>query len=184
MKKRLLPLLIILTISSHASSLAVEDPIGQRFGMSPIEVVDSVFKEGIYAYSDASVERGASTKIFVDFRDVEGHRSLSYSFEDDKCTIGMLTLPISQLDSVVRVYDRQFPSAGKQMWRSPYGLIKLQVAIGEESVRRDHKPHVIVFYDSRVIACPLQATVQWQAAKATTRLSGEPANRCVNPQNV
>lgn len=59
----------------------------------------------------------------------------------------MLMLPLSELDGIVKEYDRKFPSVGKQMWRTPYGRIKIAVAIGAESVRSDHKPHLIVIFD-------------------------------------
>jgi len=149
MRKLSFTLLLVVSLGSQGQSTGPNEPIGQRFGLSPIEVVDSVLKEGVYKYSDAKVTHGNPTQTFVQFRDDERQRVLSYSFEDDKCDVAMLTLPLAELDSLVRAYTGQFPTSGKQMWRGPHGLIKLIVAIGNESVRRDHKPHITVFFDSR-----------------------------------
>lgn len=53
----------------------------------------------------------------------------------------MQLLPLTDLDSLVRLYDQKFPSIGKQMWRTPNGRIIVTVNIGSESLRPDHKPH-------------------------------------------
>lgn len=150
MKKYLLTLLCLLTLRLQASPAEVMEPIGQRFGMTLIEVLNSVSKEGIYHYTKASGNQNSAEGVVnVDFRDSQGERFLMYSFVKDKCDLAMLTLPLTELDATVRGYDQQFASLGKQMWRTPYGRIKVSVAIGEESMRKDHKPHLVVIFDSR-----------------------------------
>jgi hypothetical protein len=46
----------------------------------------------------------------------------------------------------MQVYDRQFTSIGKQLWRAPYGQIKLTVVTGVAWARNDHKSHLVVFF--------------------------------------
>lgn len=148
MKRSLLTLFFLLVLRLQAAPLEGSEPIGQRFGLSLIEVLDSVLKEGVYRYAGSSGKPHTPDEaVTVMFLDKSGEHSLDYSFTHDKCDLAMMTLPLAELDAVVQTYDRLFPSAGKQMWTTPYGLIKLSVAIGQESVRRDHKPHITIFFD-------------------------------------
>lgn len=148
MKKYLLTLLCLLALCLQATSFEPVEPVGQRFGMSLIEVLDSIHDEGIYQYLGSSGKpKTPEASLHVRFRDSSGDRLLSYSFVRDKCSLAILTLPLTELDTVVEMYDGKFPSLGKQMWRTPYGRIKVSVAIGAESMRKDHKPHLLVVFD-------------------------------------
>lgn len=148
MKQSLLTLFCLLVLRLQATPLELSEPIGQRFGLSLIEVLDSIHKEGVYHYAGSSGKpRTPDEAVIIMFLDKSGEHSLDYSFTHDKCDLAMMTLPLAELDAVVKAYDRMFPSAGKQTWRTPYGQIKVSVAIGEESVRRDRKPHVRIFFD-------------------------------------
>lgn len=148
MKQFLLTLFCLLVLRLQATPLEWSEPVGQRFGLSLLEVLDSVYKEGTYHYAGSSgkphTPEEATSVLFLDS---SGERGLSYSFTNDKCDLAMMTLPLTDLDGVVQAYDRMFPSLGKQMWSTPYSRIKVSVAIGQESVRSDHKPHVRIFFD-------------------------------------
>ena len=147
MKKFLFTLLCLLVLCLQATPVASTEPIGQRLGMSLLEVIDSTHKEGVFHYSGYSGKPHASDEtLAVDFKD-DNNRLLIYSFVQDKCDLAMMMIPLADLDSVVRLYDQQFPSIGQQMWRTPYGRIKVSVRIGAESMRNDHKPHLLVIFD-------------------------------------
>ena len=144
-KKYLLTLFCLLALRLQAAPVEETEPVGHRFGMSLLDVLDSLHKEGIYQYLSSS---GKPDTPNVMFRDATGQRVLQYSFTEGRCNMALLSLPLTELDSVVRLYDSQFPSTGTQMWRSPYGRIRVVVAIGEKSLRSDHKPHIIVVFNS------------------------------------
>jgi len=148
MKKYLLTLCCLLILRLQAAPIEPAEPIGQRLGLSLIEILDSIHKEGIYHYTGSSGKPNTpDAPLTVRFQDKSGERLLNYGFVRDKCDLAMMVLPLSDLDSVVQLYDHQFPSLGKQMWRTSYGRIKVSVAIGAESVRNDHKPHLLVIFD-------------------------------------
>jgi hypothetical protein len=148
MKKYLLTMLCLLALRLQATPADPTEPIGRRLGMSLIEVLDSIHKEGVYHYTGSSGKPITPEAVMnVDFLDNTGNRLLTYSFVKDKCGIAMMMLPLTELDATVRLYDQQFPSIGKQMWRTPYGRIKVSVFIGTESLRNDHKPHLCVIFD-------------------------------------
>ena len=148
MKKYLLCLLCLLVFRLQAAPAESTEPIGQRFGLSLIEVLDSIQKEGTYHYAGSSGKPSTpEATVQVDFRDSSGSRLLTYSFVRDKCDLAMMMLPLTDLDAVVQMYDQKFPSIGTQMWRTPYGRIKVAVVIGAESMRSDHKPHLRVIFD-------------------------------------
>ena len=148
MKQFLLTLFCLLVLRLQATPIEWSEPVGQRFGLSLLEVLDSVYTEGVYHYAGSSGKpHTPDESVVVMFLDKSGEHSLDYTFTHDKCDLAMMTLPLAELDAVVQSYDRLFPSAGKQMWSTPYGRIKVSVAIGQESVRRDHKPHVSIFFD-------------------------------------
>jgi hypothetical protein len=148
MKKYLLPLFCLLVLRLQAIPLEATEPVGQRFGMCLLEVLDSVFKEGLYHYAGSSGKpRSAEEPVTVQFEDTKNERLLIYGFSKDKCDLAMMILPLTALDATVRGYDQQFSSLGKQLWRTPYGRIRVSVAIGAESMRKDHKPHLLVVFD-------------------------------------
>lgn len=148
MKKYLLLLFCLLVLRLQAAPVEATEPVGQRFGMSLIEVLDSIHDEGIYQYLGSSGKpKTPEASLHVRFRDSSGDRLLSYSFVRDRCSLAILTLPLAELDAIVKMYDGKFSSLGKQMWRTPYGRIKVSVAIGAESMRSDHKPHLLVIFD-------------------------------------
>ena len=149
MKQYLLTLLCLLTLSLQAAPVELTEPVGQRFGMSLLEVLDSVYKEGVYHYVGSSGKQSApGGRVSVDFRDSQGGgRLLSYNFVDDKCTLAFLMLPLEELDATVQEYDRKFSSPSKQVWRTPYGTVKVTVVMGAESMRKDHKPHLFIIFD-------------------------------------
>lgn len=149
MKKYLLTLFCLLVLRLQAAPVEVAEPIGQRFGMSLLEVLDSVHKEGAYHYAGSSGKPStAEESTSVQFEDSRSGRLLTYGFVKDKCDMALLVMPLTELDATVRGYDQKFPSLGKQMWRTPYGTIKVSVAIGAESMRNDRKPHMLVVFDS------------------------------------
>ncbi|RZJ94858.1 MAG: hypothetical protein EOO60_02070 [Hymenobacter sp.] len=139
MKQYLFTLLCLLTLGLRAAPIEPTEPVGQRFGMSLLEVLDSLHKEGIYQYLSSS---GNPATPNVMFRDDTGQRVLQYSFTEGRCSMALLSLPLTELDSVVRLYDSQFPNTGTQMWRSPYGRIRVVVAIGEKSLRSCTLPRI------------------------------------------
>lgn len=145
-------LLGLLTTSSygHYHTEALE-PIGNRLGLSLLEVIDSLNKEGLFQYSSYDAPKAGATdaSTYVHFQSYDHRKALCYSFGQDKCKFAILMLPLTELDSVVQVYSH-YPSLGKQMWRGPHGRITLSVAIGEQSSRSDHKPHVQVIFDPRM----------------------------------
>lgn len=148
MKKYLLTLLCLLVFRLQAAPVEVTEPVGQRFGMSLLEVLDSVYKEGVYHYAGSSGKPSTPEEpVSVQFEDNRNGRLLTYGFAKDKCDLAMMVMPLTELDATVRGYDQKFPSLGKQMWRTPYGRIKVSVAIGAESMRSDHKPHLLVVFD-------------------------------------
>jgi hypothetical protein len=148
MKKYLLTMLCLLALRLQATPADPAEPIGRRLGMSLIEVLDSIHKEGVYHYTGSSGKPATPEAVMnVDFLDSTGNRLLTYSFVKDKCGVAMVMLPLTELDATVRLYDQQFASIGKQMWRTPYGRIKVSVFIGAESLRNDHKPHLCVIFD-------------------------------------
>lgn len=148
MKKYLLTLLCLLALRLQATPVEPVEPIGQRLGLSLLEVLDSIQKEGIYHYTRSSGKPATpEAAVHVNFQDNAGDRLLTYSFIKDKCDLAMMMLPLTELDATVRHYDQQFPSIGKQMWRTPYGSVKVAVFIGAESMRNDHKPHLCVIFD-------------------------------------
>ena len=149
MKKYLLTLLCFLALRLQAIPVEPAEPIGQRLGLSLLEVLDSIHKEGVYHYTGSSGKPSTpEAAVRIDFQDNTGNRLLTYGFIKDKCDLAMLVMPLTELDATVRSYDQQFLSAGKQMWRTPYGTIKVQVATGAESMRNDHKSHLLVIFDS------------------------------------
>jgi hypothetical protein len=149
MKRYLLVLLCSLAFRLQANPVEATEPIGQRFGMSLIEVIDSIHNEGVYEYSSNSGKPSDhATFMNVRFFDKTGQRMLSYGFLKDTCQMATLVLPVAELDALVQGYDRKFTNMGKQIWRTPYGLIKVSVATGTESIRFDHKPHLLVRFDS------------------------------------
>jgi hypothetical protein len=149
MKKYLLTLFCLLILRLQAAPLEAAEPIGQRFGMSLIEVIDSLHKEGLYEYSSNSGKPSDPAAFMnVRFFDKTGQRMLSYGFLKDTCQMATLVLPVAELDALVQGYDRKFTNMGKQIWRTPYGLMKVSVATGAESIRFDHKPHLLVRFDS------------------------------------
>jgi hypothetical protein len=116
MKKYLLILLCLLTLRLDATPTEPVEPVGQRLGLSLIEVLDSIYKEGIYHYTGSSGKpRTPDAPLTARFQDKSGERSLNYGFVQDKCDLAMLVLPLSDLDFIVQLYDRQFTSVGKQM---------------------------------------------------------------------
>jgi hypothetical protein len=148
MKKYLLTLLCLLVFRLQAAPVEAAEPVGQRFGMSLLEVLDSVYKEGVYHYAGSSGKPSTPEEpVSVQFEDNRNGRLLTYGFAKDKCDLAMIVMPLTELDATVRGYDQKFPSLGKQMWRTPYGRIKVSVAIGAESMRSDHKPHLLVVFD-------------------------------------
>ena len=148
MKKYLLTLFCLFVLRLQAAPIEATDPVGQRFGMCLLEVLDSVFKEGLYHYAGSSGKpRTSEEPITVQFEDNKNERLLIYGFSKDKCDLAMMVLPLTALDATVRGYDQQFLSLGKQLWRTPNGTIKVSVAIGKESMRNDHKPHLLVVFD-------------------------------------
>lgn len=148
MKKYLLTLLCLLALRLQAAPVEPAEPIGQRLGLSLLEVLDSIHKEGVYHYTGSSGKPATpAAAVHVYFQDNVDNRLLTYSFIKDKCDLAMMMLPLTELDATVRHYDQQFTSIGKQMWRTPYGRIKVSVAIGAESMRKDHKPHLLVVFD-------------------------------------
>ena len=148
MKKYLLTLLCFLALRLQAIPVEPVEPIGQRLGLSLLEVLDSIHKEGVYHYTGSSGKPSTpESAVRIDFQDNTGNRLLTYGFIKDKCDLAMLMLPLTELDATVRHYDQQFPSIGKQMWRTPYGRVKVSVLIGAESMRNDHKPHLCVIFD-------------------------------------
>lgn len=148
MKKYLLTLLCFLALRLQAIPVEPVEPIGQRLGLSLLEVLDSIHKEGVYHYTGSSGKPSTpEAAVRIDFQDNTGNRLLTYGFLKDKCDLAMLMLPLTELDATVRHYDQQFPSIGKQMWRTPYGRVKVSVLIGAESMRNDHKPHLCVIFD-------------------------------------
>ena len=151
MTKYLLLLCCLLVFRLQATPIKpTEEPVGQRLGLSLLEVLDSIKKEGLYQYLGSSGKPStADEPVTIRFRDSSGDRLLTYSFIHDRCDLAMMMLPLTELDSIVQAYDRQFPSIGKQMWRTSYGRIKVSVAIGAESLRSDHKPHLLIIFDPR-----------------------------------
>lgn len=148
MKQYLLTLLFLLALRLQAAPVEAPEPIGQRFGMSLLEVLDSVYKEGAYQYAGSSGKpKTPEESVSVQFEDKRNGRLLTYGFFKDKCDLAMLVMPLTELDATVRSYDQQFPSVGKQMWRTPNGTIKVQVATGAESMRNDHKSHLLIIFN-------------------------------------
>jgi hypothetical protein len=148
MKKYLLTLLCLLALRLQATPAEPTEPIGQRLGLSLLEVLDSIQKEGVYHYTGSSGKPSSpEAAVHVYFQDNTGNHVLTYSLIKDKCDLAMMMLPLTELDATVRHYDQLFPSIGKQMWRTPYGRVKVSVFIGAESMRNDHKPHLCVIFD-------------------------------------
>jgi len=148
MKKYLLMLLCLLALRLQATPAEPADPIGQRLGLSLLEVLDSIHKEGLYHYTGSSGKPATpEAAVHVHFQDNTGDHLVTYSLIKDKCDLATMMLPLTELDATVRHYDQQFPSIGKQMWRTPYGRVKVSVRIGAESMRTDHKPHLCVIFD-------------------------------------
>jgi hypothetical protein len=148
MKKYLLTLFCLLALRLQATPTDSSEPIGERLGMSLLQVIDSIHDEGTYHYTGcANKYQTSEAPVQVDFQDAAGNRLLTYSFVKDKCDLAMLMLPLTELDSIVRLYDQKFISIGQQMWRTPFGRIKVAVVIGAESMRSDHKPHLRVIFD-------------------------------------
>ena len=148
MRRYLLTLLCLLALRLQAAAPEPAEPIGQRLGLSLLEVLDSVYKEGAYHYAGSSGKPSTPEEPFsIQFEDNRNARMLTYGFAKDKCDLAMLVMPLSELDATVQGYDQKFPSLGKQMWRTPYGRVKVSVAIGKESLRSDHKPHLLVIFD-------------------------------------
>jgi len=148
MKKYLLTLLCLLVFRLQAAPVEVAEPVGQRFGMSLLEVLDSVYKEGVYHYAGSSGKPSTPEEpVSVQFEDSRNGRLLTYGFAKDKCDLAMMVMPLTEMDVTVRGYDQKFTSLGKQMWRTPYGTIRVSIAIGAESMRKDHKPHMLVIFD-------------------------------------
>jgi hypothetical protein len=146
-KRYLLTLLCLLALRLQATPAEPAEPIGQRFGLSLLEVLDSLHKEGVYQYSSYYHKSGTpSDEVQVDFQDSNGSRFLVYYFTKGKCDLATLMLPLTELDSVVRLYDKHFSSIGQQLWRTPYGRISVSVVIGSESARSDGKPHLRVIF--------------------------------------
>jgi hypothetical protein len=149
MRKYFFTLLCLLALGLQAAPIESAEPIGQRFGMSLIEVIDSLHKEGIYEYSSNSGKPSDPAAFMsVRFFDKTGQRMLTYGFVHETCQGATLMLPLVELDALVQAYDQKFTNMGKQIWRTPYGLIKVSVATGTESIRFDHKPHLLVRFDS------------------------------------
>jgi hypothetical protein len=148
MKQFLLTIFFLLALRLQAAPAEPTEPVGHRFGMCILAVLDSIHKEGLYHYASSSGKPiTTESTAQVDFLDNTGTRLLTYNFTGDKCDLAMMMLPLTDLDSLVRHYDQQFPSAGKQMWRTPYGRIKVIVAIGTESLLKNHEPHLRVIFD-------------------------------------
>lgn len=148
MKKSLLTLLFLLALRSQASPPEIAEPIGQRFGLPLLEVLDSLHKEGVYQYEGYYRKPGTpADEVQVHFQDSDGSRSLTYYFIKGKCSLATLSLPLTELDAIVRLYNRQFTSIGEQLWRTATGeRISVSVLIGAESSRRDGKAHVRAIY--------------------------------------
>lgn len=73
MKRYLLTLLCLLALGLRAAPVEPTEPVGQRFSMSLLEVLDSVHKEGIYQYLSSS---GKPATPNVMFRDDTGQQVL------------------------------------------------------------------------------------------------------------
>lgn len=116
--------------------------------MSLLEVLDSVYKEGVYHYAGSSGKPSTPEEpISVQFEDSRTGRLLTYGFAKDKCDLAMMVMLLTEMDATVRGYDQKFTSLGKQMWRTPYSIIKVSIAIGAELMRKDHKPHMLIVFD-------------------------------------
>lgn len=148
MKKQFLVLFLLCSFLAHSQSVAVEEPIGRRFGWSLIKVLDSVLKEGTYHYADYTVQKFTDfTLIGVAFADEANRHYLNYAFKDDKCVRATAVLPMEEMSTVINDFDQRYTNAGRQRWRSPYGLIVVVAVTGKESIRTDGKPHVLIEYD-------------------------------------
>lgn len=84
----------------QAMPVELTQPVGQRFGMSLLEVFASIKKAGICAYLGSSGKPSTSAApIHILFRSSTGERLLSYSFSHDKCNLALL-LPLAGLASM------------------------------------------------------------------------------------
>ena len=147
MKKYLLTFLFLLALRLQATPTEPVEPIGQRFGLPLLKVLDSLHKEGVYQYESYYHKPGTpDDEVQVNFQDSDGTRCLVYYFSKGKCSLATLLLPLTDLDAIVRRYDKQFTSIGEQLWRTPYGRVSASVKIGAESERNDGKPHVRVIF--------------------------------------
>ena len=148
MKKFALVLLCLLTSTSYGRLCVNEEPIGRRLGMSLIEVIDSIHKEGVYQYSYSEVDkRPAGPVIGVVFENTANTKFLTYIFDRDKCVRANLLLPVEELRTTVAIYNILYTKTGSQQWQSQYGRIGLSVASGEESNLLDHKPHLSIDFE-------------------------------------
>jgi hypothetical protein len=138
-----------MALHSRGQSRTLEEPIGKRFGMSPLEVIDNVYKEDIYqyrAYRKKDTPNGELLTIL--FSDNSLSKVLTYVFHDGKCKMAELVLPMEALGPTITAYNAHFTAVGKQQWKTPYGGIDLTVqAAGDNSKRLDHKAHLILMFD-------------------------------------
>lgn len=145
MKRILLTLCCLLAFRLQATPTYSPEPIGQRLGMSLIEVIDSINKEGLYHYVSFKTDKRALGPVTgVGFEDKVGKKVLTYVFDRDKCVRAGLLLPIEDFEVTVVSYDIRYTKIGERAWRSPYGQIELEILDGEASHRYDHKPQVSV----------------------------------------
>jgi hypothetical protein len=144
MKKYLLTLLCLLALRLQAAP-PLPEPVGKRLGLSLIEVIDSIHKEGIYHYTHFRTEQRALGPVTgVAFEDKTGTKALTYVFDRGECTRATLVLPLTDYEVQAVTYDLLFTKLGERKWRTPYGQIEMAILTGKDSFRYDHQPVVSI----------------------------------------